>query len=118
MALVARLRRREHGAMSTMSDATHTTTSVTDDASWRTIRFEVPATTAGRHVDLVAEFLAWTPFALDRRPDGSFSAAIRLRRGHTWGYHFLLDGQIPITDAAAPGTSRLPDGTAVSLLRT
>ena len=43
------------------------------DGTWRTVRFEVPASIGGRHVDLVAEFLGWTPFALDRDADGSLS---------------------------------------------
>lgn len=105
-------------AMSDLLNAAHPAASDEGDAAWRTVRFEVPATIGGRHVDLIAEFLSWTPFALDRRPDGSFSATVRLRRGHTWGYHFLLDGQTPIIDTTAPGTRQLADGTPVSLLQT
>ena len=88
------------------------------DGTWRTVRFEVPASIGGRHVDLVAEFLGWTPFALDRDADGSFSAAVRLRCGETWGYHFLLDGETPIADSTAEHSGQLRDGTTVSLLQT
>ncbi len=89
-----------------------------DGSDWTTVTFVVPASVGCREADLVAEFLAWVPMPLDRRCDGSFFVALRLRTGQRWTYRFLLDGDRFINDWDADDYIVEPDGACVSLLHT
>lgn len=89
-----------------------------DGTNWRTVNFVVPASVGCREADLVAEFLAWVPFPLDRRCDGSFFVALRLHTDDQWAYRFVIDGDRVINDWYADDYIVGPDGACLSLLHT
>jgi 1,4-alpha-glucan branching enzyme len=80
------------------------------------VTFELPAWTAGRHAELVAEFALWTPLAMDRSEDGSHRLTVMLARGRRWGYQFVVDGDTTINDPYAGCYARTPSGFAVSVV--
>lgn len=65
------------------------------------VTFVLPPGFAERHAELLAEFACWAPIAMDRRPDGSFAATVRLARGGRWHYQFAVDGRAVINDPRA-----------------
>lgn len=73
------------------------------------VRFvlEAPEATS---VWLAADFNDWSPsgYELEKAPDGSWSITVRLRRGASYSYNFVIDGERWVADPAAP--SRLDDG--------
>lgn len=81
------------------------------------VTFEVPDGLAG-HAQLVAEFTAWTPMAMDRMPDGSHRLRVLLPTGHTWGYQFVLDDRRIVNDPNAREFASGSNGGYVSVIRT
>jgi len=82
------------------------------------VTFEAPAWAACAHAELLAEFVAWAPLAMDRRDDGRFTLAVRLDAGREWKYRFLFDGELLANDPAAPDYVELEDGSWISVIRT
>ncbi len=80
--------------------------------------FVVPAAVGCRFADLVAEFAAWVPLAMDRRPDGSFGVSVGLEVGRRWSYCFLVDGNRYINDWDADDYIVDVDGRCVSVIST
>ncbi len=73
------------------------------------VRFvlEAPEATS---VWLAADFNDWSPsgYELEKAPDGSWSITVPLRRGASYSYNFVIDGERWVSDPAAP--SSLDDG--------
>lgn len=91
---------------------------VSPAAQLTTVTVCVPASVGAQEADLVAEFLAWTPFPLERHADGSFSAELKLEKRHRWRYQYLIDGDHFINDWCADDYSAGTEGTVMSVLHT
>lgn len=74
-----------------------------------TVRFELDDETA-TSVYLAGSFTDWDSktIALRRGDDGLWVAKVRLRRGRTYEYSFVVDGETWVVDPAAP--ERIDDG--------
>jgi hypothetical protein len=64
-----------------------------DDDDTVEIAFELPAAVGAERAAVVGEFNAWSRDAdqMLRHDDGSFSLSLRLQRGRTYRYRYLLD---------------------------
>lgn len=82
------------------------------------VTFEAPAWTGCVHAELLAEFVAWAPLAMDRREDGRFTLPVRLDAGREFRYRFLFDGELLVNDPAAADYAELDDGSWISVVRT
>ncbi len=73
------------------------------------VRFVLEAPDA-TSVWLAADFNDWSPsgYELEKAPDGTWSITVRLRRGASYSYNFVIDGERWVADPAAP--SGLDDG--------
>jgi hypothetical protein len=80
------------------------------------VTFEVPPGLA-RHAQLVAEFVAWTPPAMDRGADGAHRVTVSLPIGTSWRYQFILDGETVVNDPNASWFTPGPNSGFVSALR-
>jgi len=73
------------------------------------VRFvlEAPEATS---VWLAADFNDWSPsgYELEKAADGTWSIIVPLRRGASYSYNFVIDGERWVADPSAP--SRLDDG--------
>ncbi|MAT04888.1 MAG: hypothetical protein CL424_07585 [Acidimicrobiaceae bacterium] len=81
------------------------------------VEFVVPPGLA-QHAQLIAEFAAWSPIAMDRRSDGSHHASVWLHPGHRWRYQFLLDDRVIVNDPAATTFDEISTGGHISIIRT
>ena len=84
----------------------------------RFVRFVVPASIGASFADVLGEFLLWTPYPMDRRPDGSFVVTLGLERGRRWRYWFLIDGERLINDWEADDYLTNTDGSSTSVVAT
>jgi hypothetical protein len=69
-----------------------------------------------RHAQLIAEFISWTPLAMDRGMDGSHRVTVSLPIGTSWRYQFVLDDDRIVNDPNAACFTPGPSGGYVSAL--
>jgi hypothetical protein len=82
------------------------------------IEFRVPAEFGALHADVAGDFTAWVPLAMERAPAGEFRLLLQLEPGRRLCYRFLLDGDTWMNDPNATEFVTMPNGAAVSVVRT
>ena len=73
------------------------------------VRFALEAPDASSVV-LAGDFSSWSSegLELERSADGVWERTVRLKRGRSYSYNFLVDGEVWVVDPAAP--ERIDDG--------
>ncbi|MEP6298829.1 MAG: hypothetical protein ABJ382_16005, partial [Ilumatobacter sp.] len=112
---VGRAGTREPGVGRCESEAS--TTTVERGESDAFVTFVVPPGLA-RHAELVADFIGWTPLAMDLGADGAHRARVGLPLRRHFAYQFVLDGYKVINDPAANDFDAQPNGGHASVLLT
>ncbi len=74
----------------------------------------VPAALGASSAQVVGDFTAWTPVAMDRDAAGGFVISVCLPRGRSWRYQFVIDCDRRINDVRADDYVAGPTG-AVSV---
>ena len=108
--------RRRNGERHAASSLPRTSVAGQRDSDSVTVEFRLPAHLGARVAEVVGEFLCWASLPMERLADGSFVALIRLQRGRSWRYRFLVDGDRWVNDHAADDYVTVEDGSAMSLL--
>jgi 1,4-alpha-glucan branching enzyme len=67
-------------------------------------------------VELVGEWKGWEPEEMKRKRDGTFWLSKRLRKGRSYRFKYLIDGQFWENELEADGQVPNPFGTTDSLL--
>src|SRR5439155_9496847 len=82
------------------------------------VTFEMPPDAAARTVHVAGDFNQWDPTAtaMKQRKDGAWAVTIRLPRGRSYQYRFVVNGHTWRTDDDADGLAPNEHGESNSVL--